>query len=540
VGPDGRRLFVKVLDPDPFDRDWLYRLARLVAFRDVKDADALAPLARQAEHEAIAALTARSRGVRVPEVLLARGTGAEALVVQEQVDARVLDDLPPEEITARLLDRIWHQVALLHDARIAHRDLVASNVLVGADGQPWIVDFGNAETGAEDNALGADVAELMASLSLLTDPRLVGATAVDRLGDGTVTTALPALAPLALSSVTRAGLRRQRDRLPELRAELHRLLGLPDPETPALGRVGAGPVAAVVSAAALLLIGLPAVSGAAGVVQAVELNGWRWLGAAFALAVVARAATAAATVAAVDRRLAVGRTYGAHLVADGATLLRGRAGSRTAASRYLERAGVRSGTAGQALDRTAAAETVAAALAAAAALVLAMLEGRLRYMQVPASPLPVAAVAVGAFLLWLGGHALAGRHWPSPAAGPSRGRPTAAGLAARQAVAVVGYGALAVTLDGAALGAALHAVGGQTPLLATASAYAFLRLLWAVLPVIGAPGLADGALVLGLTAFGAPLASAAAGALLFRLLTYWGPAALGVLIARRFERHLLL
>ena len=60
---------MKVLDPDRFERDWLYRLYRLVAVRDIKDADAVAPLGQQAEHEAVAAMTARERGVRVPPVV---------------------------------------------------------------------------------------------------------------------------------------------------------------------------------------------------------------------------------------------------------------------------------------------------------------------------------------------------------------------------------------------------------------------------------------------------------------------------------------
>jgi undecaprenyl-diphosphatase len=62
----GRRIYVKVLDPDRLERDWFYRLYRLIAVRDIKDADAVAPLDQQAEHEAMTAMTARNAGVRVP------------------------------------------------------------------------------------------------------------------------------------------------------------------------------------------------------------------------------------------------------------------------------------------------------------------------------------------------------------------------------------------------------------------------------------------------------------------------------------------
>jgi undecaprenyl-diphosphatase len=49
------------------------------------------------------------------------------------------------------------------------------------------------------------------------------------------------------------------------------------------------------------------------------------------------------------------------------------------------------------------------------------------------------------------------------------------------------------------------------------------------------PGAADVALLLALTALGAPLASACAGVIAFRLLTFWIPAALGSLLVARFE-----
>ncbi|MCZ2857498.1 phosphatase PAP2 family protein [Blastococcus sp. VKM Ac-2987] len=288
TGADGSSLFIKVLDPDPFDRDWLYRGARMLVVGDVRDVGALAPLGRQAADEAVAAMTARERGVRVPTVLLARGTDGRALVVQKRIDARSLDSLAPEEITAVLLDRVWEQVALLRAARIAHRDLVASNVLVDRAGNPWIVDFGNAETGAGDDTLDRDVAELMASLALRTDPGLVVGSAVAGLGGDVLTRALPGMEPLALSAVTRAGLRTEPTRLDGLRRETHRRLGLPDPERPRLQPAGVLVWLAVVAGAATVFVGLEAIGGTAGVLAEVEFEGWRWLGAAVALTVVAR------------------------------------------------------------------------------------------------------------------------------------------------------------------------------------------------------------------------------------------------------------
>jgi uncharacterized membrane protein YbhN (UPF0104 family) len=106
--------------------------------------------------------------------------------------------------------------------------------------------------------------------------------------------------------------------------------------------------------------------------------------------------------------------------------------------------------------------------------------------------------------------------------------------------AQLGWTVLAVLLEAATLAAAMHAVGAGVPLVETASVYAVLHLLWSVLPVTGTPGAADLVLLLALTALGAPLASACAAVLVFRLLTFWLPARAGTLLGGQFERRLLL
>ncbi|MGY1782590.1 phosphatase PAP2 family protein [Geodermatophilus sp. SYSU D01036] len=537
TGPGDRPLFVKVLDPDPLDRDWLYRAARLLVVGDVRDADALAPLAQQAADEGVAMMSARERGVRVPGMVLARGTGGWALVVQDRVDARPLEGLPPLEVTAGLLERVWAQVALLHAARLAHRDLVASSVLVAASGEVWVVDFGNAVTGADDETLGRDVAELMASLALRVDPGTVVDTAIGTLGPGVVAAALPGLEPLALSAATRAGLRADPARLPQLRRVAHSRLGLPDPDRPRLPPAGPLAWALVAAGTATVFVGLEWVAGVTGVLAEVELQGWRWLGGALALAVAARAAAAAAARAAVDRRLAVGRSYVAALVTDGAALVHGRAGARVVAGRYLERAGIPPGTAARAPDPVRAGAVLGAAVVATAAVAAAFADGRLTSWRTPPSWLPLLVVGAAACLATWAGQALA-RHPGALPVGTEQSPDLRPGAA--RAATVVGWSAAAVALETAALVAALHGVGGHVPILVTAAVYAALRLGWAVLPWLGAPGIAEVSLVLALTASGERLAQACAGVLFFRLLTCWVPALTGSFAAARFEQRLFL
>jgi undecaprenyl-diphosphatase len=542
----GRRIYVKVLDPDRFERDWLHRLYRLIAVRDIKDADAVAPLGRQAEHEAVAAMTAREAGVRVPPVLLARGDDRGAVVVQEFVVGRPLDRLAPEELTAGLLSDVWEQVALLRWSRIAHHDLVASSVLVDDDGRPWIVDFGNAVNGADDDQLARDVAELMASLALRLDPSRVVDSAVAGVGADAVRAALPGLEPLGLSLATRTEVRSMRPRLSALRREVRRVLDLPDPRRPEVA--AASPVAwlLVGLGAVVAIVGVPMLAGATAVIDSVEVGGWRWLGGAVALAVLARTAMALAAMATTERRLAVGRVFLASAVADGASLVRGRAGWRTAAMRFLQRAGVLPDPSERAVDRFIAGSAAAAVVVAVATIVLAVVEGALTSWGPPEALLPAVLLGLGAWVLVLAGQLVAGHGSDSPRGGGSIAAVRRAlsrgdgGTDPRRWGAVVGWSAVGIGVEAAALAAAVHAVGSGLPLLETVSVYAVLHMLWTLVPVTAAPGAADVALLLALTALGAPLASACAAVLVFRLLTFWLPAAFGSLSATRLEHRLVL
>ncbi|MGX5654778.1 phosphatase PAP2 family protein, partial [Geodermatophilus nigrescens] len=288
VGEDGRRLYVKYLEPDRHERDRLHRLWRAFAVGDVKDADALAPLGHQAEHEAVAALTVERRGVRVPSVLLARGGDGDAVVVQEYVEGRPLDELDPSAWTPGLLREVWEQVARMHAARVAHRDLVASSVLVDASGRPCLVDFGNARTGATDDEVAVDVAELLTSLAAApgvpSDATELVAAAVDVLGAAAVSAALPSLTPPALSAETRRRLRADPSRLGAVRAAAYTRLDLPDPGRPVSPPTP--PVArALVGVGCLLALAGPAVvAGPIATAGGLAPQGWRWLGGAALLA----------------------------------------------------------------------------------------------------------------------------------------------------------------------------------------------------------------------------------------------------------------
>ncbi|MFB3882289.1 MAG: RIO1 family regulatory kinase/ATPase [Armatimonadota bacterium] len=87
----------------------------------------------------------RLRGARgVPE-LIAR-LDRWALVV-EFVEGRAASELPRGSLTLDFFDRLAAVVAGIHARRIVHCDLKnRSNIVVGDDGEPYIVDFASAFT----------------------------------------------------------------------------------------------------------------------------------------------------------------------------------------------------------------------------------------------------------------------------------------------------------------------------------------------------------------------------------------------------------
>ncbi|SDC71560.1 undecaprenyl-diphosphatase [Geodermatophilus telluris] len=539
VDADGRRLYVKYLAPDRHERDRLYRWWRVFAVGDVKDADALAPLHHQAEHEAVAALTVERRGVRVPSVLLARGADRDAVVVQEYVVGRPLDELAAGELTPGLLREVWGQVARTHAARVAHRDLVAASVLVDPAGRPWLVDFGNARTGATDDETAVDVAELLASLAAApgspAEPAVLVATAVDVLGDAAVAAALPSLTPLALSWETRRRLHDDPARLRAVRTAVHARLDLPDPDRPAFPPAGPAARVLVTAGCAVALAGPVLVAGAGATAGSIGPQGWRWLGGALLLAGAASLARATAVRHAADRRVSVGRALVLTLVARNVGLVRGRDGERRARARLLERAGLLPPDAHAAAVRTALAGLGGSAVVAVTALALAAVDGSVPTWRSPATVLAAAATGAAAWVL-TGAGQLAARRAGSDPAPPRVPRPTGP---REDRAALFGWAALATALEATVLACALYAAGGRVPVLAVVAGYAALRLLWTALPAAGLPGAPEVLLLLLLGGLGTPVAAACAAVVVTRSLTTWLPAAVGLAIDRRARPHVL-
>jgi undecaprenyl-diphosphatase len=218
---DGSRLFVKALSVDQRSADLLFRVYRRVQRHQLGDERPFSSLRRTVEHEALVALAVRDLGIRTPRLrAFSSAEPASFVLAYDAIDGRSLDRLEPAELTDEVLAGIWAQVVRLREHRVAHRDLRLANIFLAADGEVWMIDFGFSELAASDLLLANDVAELVASSSLLVGvPRAVD-HARGHLDAAGLAAAAERLHPWALSGATRTGLAGQPGVLDALRARL--------------------------------------------------------------------------------------------------------------------------------------------------------------------------------------------------------------------------------------------------------------------------------------------------------------------------------
>jgi glycosyltransferase 2 family protein len=520
----GERWFVKAVGREQRDADLLYKLWRWAAFREVEDETPFATPKQAVEHEAYLGLLAARAGVRTPAVLTAAPTGdGHVLLVQQYVPGETLDRLDAAKVDDRLLAALWAEVARLHAAGIAHRDLRLANVLVDPGGRPWLLDFGFAEAAARPRQLAGDVAELLVSLASRVGAGRAVDSAAEGLGVEAAAQALPLLQPAALAAATRAELKARPGLLAELRERAAAVAGTEPPPLEPLTRVRPRTLLFLVAVGFAVHLLLPQVGELGQTLGALEAARWTWLAVGLVLAAASYPAAAVAQLGAVDPPLALGRTTLVQVASSFANRLTPAGlGGIGLNVRYLQRSG---------LDRPAAVAAVAVNTAAGALvhalglLVAVALVGRARLGAVhvprgwPVLVVLVAALVLGGLVLW---SPLGRRRVVAPSL--RAGRELAGVLRRPGKAAQLLGGSAGVTLTYAlTLAGCLAAFGAHLPLASTVAVYLAGAALASVSPTPGGLGAMEAALVAGLTAVGASIGQAVAGVLAFRLLTFWLP-----------------
>ena len=305
---DGNGLFVKVFGSDQRDADLLYRAWRGIRLRGVGDTRPAASLFKAVEHEALLGVMAERAGVAVPHVgqVIRAGDGS-VLLTMDLVAGTSLDQVPAGRITDQLARTLWREVGRLHQARIAHRSLHGSNIMIGQDGSAVLVDFSFAELAATSRQRAIDVAELLTSLAGRIGPDRAVAAAAAGIGAGGVAAAVPLLQPLALSAGTRRAIKGQDGLLKNTRAAAIAACGDDaDKDLVRLQRVRPRTLLAIAALAGAFYFLLPQIADVSSSWHALQHVNWAWLPVIIALSALTYVASAMALIGAVPGHVPFG------------------------------------------------------------------------------------------------------------------------------------------------------------------------------------------------------------------------------------------
>lgn len=521
----GEELDVVVIDGDRQVVGGLTRLWRSIRLRGIEGRSVVS-LRQATSRAALLAYAARAAGVRTPRLLSIAEAEDSMLLVQERPGAAVpLADLPPERLTDELLQEIWAQLRLAHDAGIAHRALTSDVVLVDdLVGRPvvWITAWEQGDVASSELARRMDVTQLVAMLALRVgaDRAIESAAAV--LPEHGIATVGPLLQTIALPRETREEMRAHKQVLADLRTALVARLPEASVEPEQLVRFGARTVMTIL----LTVVAIFAIFASINVEEigdALAESDWRWSVLAFALGMSTLVTAALAFVAFSPVRLPVWR---ATLVQTAATFVALAAPAGIGPAALNLRMLTKRGVSGPLSAATVALVQVSQfVVTVVLLLVLTVVSGR------DESPLPISAavlVAVGIVAALVGASLLVPRvrQWVLAKSLPTLRRTwprliEVLGQPWRLALAVGGN--LAMTLGYIlALDACLQALNQDATLIQVALVYLAGNTAGALVPTPGGMGTVELALAFWLTSItGINPGVATSIAVLFRALTYW-------------------
>jgi len=535
---DGRMVFVKVRSPEERAAEILFRLYRMVRLKGFGDERPFASLRREVEHEAAMSMTASAAGVRTPQMLrVADVTASSMLIAFDEIDAATLAEVDAESISDDVLRSTWHQIKLLHAARIAHRHLSPANVMVTSEGDPWLIDFGFAETSARDADLNGDVAQLTATLALIVGPKRAVQTAVAQLGSDAVAAAAPRLQATALSSTTRNALKKRKGLLKQIQTEVRDATGLEDIGLEKLERVSSRTVFTTVMLGFAFYFLIPQLAE----VDFGEVIGadWQWFPLVILFSLLTYAGAAIALIGAMPERLRFMPTLLAQVAASFFNRIApAKVGGIAANIRYLQKSGIEASiaVAGVGLNNVAGLVVHVLLLAIfvttagrSATDAISLPSGNAVLVGLVAVP----TVAGGVMLLPWGRKLWLRRIWPIA-------RKSVSGIATVAADPVkmlfLFGGSLLITMSYVfALWYSIAAFDGGIGFVAVTAVYLAGSALAQVAPTPGGIGAAEAALIAGLTAFGLDATVAVPAVFLFRIGTFWFPILPGYLAYKRLE-----
>jgi len=542
--PQGLPLLVKVYGRDAWDGQLLTATWSYLWYRDESPTLTISRR-QQVEHEAFVTLLAERSGVPVLPVIAAGVVGSRDGVLVLEADARPIQELAPSEMTDALLADLWRAVSAMHEAGIAHGNLDAQRMAVSGDGSALIGDFQAASASATPPALLADRARLLVTTALMTGDDRWAKAALASLGADGLTEVLPYIQPAALSRATRRSLKDAGHDLDAIRDRAASEAGTEPPKIEPLRRVTIGSVLTI----ALLLLAAYFVFRAiasVGIDQVVAEIGkadkaWLWVG--LVIVPLVPVAEAFGALGATMLPLRLGPVIALEFAIQFIALAVPSSAARVAVNvRFFQRQGA---PAAQALT-IGLIDSVFGFVVQVLLLMVIVFSGLvtldLSLDGLNFDPTGKLLVLVGILLVVAAVVALTV---------PKIRRPIAAKIAeARPALAVIrspiklagllGGNFAAQFLLALILGATVRAFGESATLAELLLTNTLVSLFSGVMPIPGGVGVSEAAIAFCLTAIGIPSATAAAIAIVFRLLTFYLPPIWGGFAMRWLRRQAYL
>ncbi|MDT5183628.1 MAG: glycosyltransferase 2 family protein [Mycobacterium sp.] len=431
--------------------------------------------------------------------------------------------------------RVWQSLGTLHNHQISHGDLRSKEITID-DGTARFGGFGNAEYGATDEQLQADVAQLLVTTTEVYGAATAVGAAVDVFGKDAILMASRRLTKSAMPSRIRRSVADAGAVMSAARDEVKRQTGADQIKTETITRFTRYQVIQLVLLVALVYVAYPFISTVPAFFAELRTANWWWALLGLAVSALTYVGAAAALWACADglvsfRNLVimqVANTFAATTTPAGV-------GGLALSTRFLQKGGLGAlrATAAVALQQTVQVITHVALLiffsfAAGASADLSQFV-----------PSPTLLYLIAGLLLGLVGAFLFVpklRRWLATAVRP-RLKEVLGDLAelAREPkrLGIIVLGCAAKTLGMAlALWASIEAFGGDTSFVTVTVVTMVGGTLASAAPTPGGVGAVEAALIGGLAAFGVPTAIAVPSVLLYRVLTCWLPVFIGWPIMR--------
>jgi uncharacterized membrane protein YbhN (UPF0104 family) len=514
-----------------------YRLRRLLASLEVEDEPPLSSTYHETEHEALVTLFAQRAGLRTPPVVLTcEIRHAPPLLVRRQIEGRRLTELSGDEIDESLLDSIWGQIAALSEARIAHHDLRAKNILVDVEGKPWLLNFTFGIIGASAARAAQDRAEALISLASRVGVERTVRSACRMLTPDQLEPALAYLQPLALPRRIRKQLSQERYTLTDLRETLAEQIDRPIPTFRSPVRMS--------TVVGLLLLGgavyvlLPQLSSMRAVLDSLRSANWGWLAVATLTGFIAIVLSSVSIIGSSSTPLPFWRTTAVQLAAafTGRTTPGG-IGFFGINIAFMERLGIRRSSAVGVTMLNMAATSVVGGIWCVIGVFGIGASGLLRGVQLPHG-WPVLGAAAG--VLVVATAVLFSPFGRRKLVGPGlRVTRELLGALRRPVRALELFGGVTgyLMISGLGLAATLAAFDAHVPVVAVIAVFVIGQTLGHIAPIPGGLGPTEALMVAGLTALGTAPTVAVATVLTNRLLTYWLPVLPGIATFRYLQHH---